>query len=38
LAGVVEKGVLGEIFRFTKEEITVKWRTLHSEELYELYC
>jgi hypothetical protein len=38
LAGVLEKGVLRETFGFTEEEITLKWRTLHNEELYDLYC
>jgi len=34
----LEKGVLRETFGFTEEEITLKWRTLHNEELYDLYC
>jgi hypothetical protein len=37
-AGVLEKGVWREVFGFTKEEITVKWRTIPNEELYDLYC
>jgi hypothetical protein len=38
LAGVLEKGVLRKVFGFTKVQITVKWRTLRNEEIYDLYC
>jgi hypothetical protein len=34
---VLENEVLRKIFRQKKEEITVKWRTLHNEDLYDLY-
>jgi hypothetical protein len=33
---VLENGVLRKIFRQNKEEVTVKWRTIHNEELYNL--
>jgi hypothetical protein len=30
--------VLRRIFGSRKDEVTEKWRILHDEELYDLYC
>jgi len=30
--------VLREKFGTTRDEVTVEWRRLHNEELYDLYC
>ena len=35
---VFENGVQGKIFGPKKDEVTERWRKLHSEELYALYC
>jgi len=35
---VFENRVLGEIFVPKRDEVTVEWRRLHNEELYDLYC
>jgi len=33
-----ENRVLRKIFWPNRDEVTEKWRTLHNEELYDLYC
>jgi hypothetical protein len=33
-----ENRVLSEIFGPKRDEVTGKWRRLHNEELYDLYC
>ena len=35
---VIDTGVLREIFGSKRDEVTGKWRKLHNEELYDLYC
>jgi hypothetical protein len=35
---VLEKRVLGRIFRPMSEEVTGGWRRLHSEDLHNLYA
>jgi hypothetical protein len=35
---VFENKVLRKIFGPKRDEVTGKWRRLHKEELYELYC
>jgi hypothetical protein len=35
---VFENRMLTEIFGSMKDEVTVEWRKLHNEELYDLYC
>jgi hypothetical protein len=35
---VFENRVLREIFGADRDEVTVEWRRLHNEELYDLYC
>ena len=35
---VFENRVLREIFGANRDEVTVEWRKLHNEELYDLYC
>jgi len=35
---VFETGVLREISGTNRGEVTGKWRKLHNEELYVLYC
>jgi len=35
---VFENRVLRRIFRPKKDEVTMEWRTLHNEELNDLYC
>jgi hypothetical protein len=34
---VLGDGVLGKIFGSTTEKVTVEWRRLHEEELYDTY-
>jgi hypothetical protein len=34
---VIENGVLGGIFGPKRDEVTKKWRKLHTEELHDLY-
>jgi hypothetical protein len=34
---VFEYGVLGKIYRAKRAEVIGEWRTLHSEELHNLY-
>jgi len=34
---VFEDRVLGKIFGSTTEKVTVEWRRLHKEELYDTY-
>ena len=33
-----ENRVLRRIFGPKRDELTVEWRKLHNEELYDLYC
>jgi len=35
---VTRRGYWGKIFGPKKDEVTGKWRRLHNEELYDLYC
>jgi hypothetical protein len=35
---VFENGVLRRIFGTKRDEVTREWRTLHNEELNDLYC
>jgi hypothetical protein len=35
---VFENRVLREISGADRDEVTVEWRRLHNEELYDLYC
>ena len=35
---VFEKRVLKTIFRPKRDEVTGEWRTLHNDELNDLYC
>jgi len=35
---VLESRVLRRIFGPKRDEVTGKWRRLHNEELYDLYC
>jgi hypothetical protein len=35
---VFENRVLRAIFGILREKVTVEWRKLHNEELYDLYC
>jgi hypothetical protein len=35
---VFENRVLRRIFGPKRDEVTVKWRRLHNEELNDLYC
>jgi hypothetical protein len=35
---VFEKRVLREILELKKDEVLAKWRRLHKEEIYVLYC
>ena len=34
---VFENRVLSKMFRAKREEVRRKWRTVHNEELYDLY-
>jgi hypothetical protein len=35
---VFENRVLSKIFESRRDEVTGKWRRIHIEELYDLYC
>ena len=35
---VLENRVLSTVFGLKKDEVTRKWRRLHTEEFYDLYC
>jgi hypothetical protein len=35
---VLENRVMSAVFGLKKDEVTRKWRKLHTEEFYDLYC